>query len=153
MSTRFRFLIFCLGVAMGTAALSACAPTVDIRGNVPNPDKLAQIKPGVQTREQVVELLGTPSIKATCSTKCFFSNDIWYYVNKRTESFAFFQPTLLERQVIAIHFDKSGVVREIRRYKKEHGREITPVARTTPAPGEELGFIEQLFGNLGRFDY
>ncbi len=147
MSTRFRFLIFCLGVAMGTVALSACAPTVDIRGNVPNPDKLAQIKPGVQTREQVAGLLGTPSIKAT------FSNDIWYYVNKRTESFAFFQPTLLERQVIAIHFDKSGVVREIRRYKKEHGREITPVARTTPAPGEELGFIEQLFGNLGRFDY
>ena len=84
MSTRFRFLIFCLGVAMGTAALSACAPTVDIRGNVPNPDKLAQIKPGVQTREQVAGLLDTP------------------------------------------------------------------VARTTSAPGAELGLIEQLFGNIGR---
>ncbi len=147
MSARFRFLGFCLGVVMATAALCACAPVVDSRGNAPDPDKLAEIKPGVHTRAQVAGLLGSPSIKAT------FSDDTWYYVNKQTAKFAFFQPTVRERQVIAIHFDESGVVKEIRRYNKEHGREITPVARTTPAPGEKLGLIEQLFGNLGRFDY
>lgn len=140
-------LIFFAGALIGAAALAACSPVVNTRGNAPNPEKLAQIKLGVHTREQVERLLGTPSIKAT------FSNDTWYYVNKQTETFAFFQPKVRERQVVAIHFDKSGVVEEIRRYNKESGREITPVARTTPAPGEKLGIIEQLFGNLGRVGY
>ncbi len=147
MSRRFRLLIFFAGALIGAAALAACSPVVNTRGNAPNPEKLAQIKLGVHTREQVERLLGTPSIKAT------FSNDTWYYVNKQTETFAFFQPKVQERQVVAIHFDKSGVVEEIRRYNKESGREITPVARTTPSPGEKLGIIEQLFGNLGRVGY
>jgi hypothetical protein len=34
----------------------------------------------------------------------------------------------------------------------EDGKEITPVARATPAPGRELSFLEQLIGNLGKFN-
>lgn len=144
MSGRFRFLVFFAGAVIAAAALAACSPVVDTRGNAPDPEKLAEIKPGVHTREQVARLLGSPSAVAT------FGNDTWYYVNKQTETLAFFRPKVRERQIIAIHFDESGVVQEVRRYNNESGREITPVARTTPAPGEELGLFEQLFGNLGR---
>jgi hypothetical protein len=34
----------------------------------------------------------------------------------------------------------------------EDGKEVTPVARATPAPGRELSFLEQLIGNLGKFN-
>jgi hypothetical protein len=32
------------------------------------------------------------------------------------------------------------------------GKEVVPVARVTPAPGRELTFLEQLIGNLGKFN-
>jgi len=31
-------------------------------------------------------------------------------------------------------------------------REIASVARATPAPGRELSFLEQIVGNLGKFN-
>lgn len=129
------------------AALAAgCAPVVDQRGNLPDDDKLATIHPGVTNKDAIAQLLGTPSAKGT------FDDRTWYYISKRTEQVAFFEPTLLDQQVVAIDFDNNGMVSDIRHLGMEDRRDVTPVARQTPAAGRELTILEQLLGNVGRFN-
>ncbi len=132
-------LILCL-------TLAACAPTFVLQGYVPDDETLGTVELGVDTKENVSTKLGSPSTIAT------FDDDTWIYVNKRTEVFAFFEPKVLGQSVVAINFDGEGRVEEIRRYALEDGRLIDPVTRETPTQGRELGFLEQLFGNVGRFN-
>ena len=126
--------------------LAACAPTLVMQGYVPDEETLAGVEQGVDTKNAVVTKLGSPSTIAT------FDDDTWIYVNKRSEVFAFFEPTVLSQNVVAINFDPEGRVEEIRRFTLEDGRLINPITRKTPTQGQELGLLEQLFGNVGRFN-
>ena len=132
-----------LAVAVGAAA---CSPRIDQRGNKPDEDQVVQINPGVDDKNRVSELIGTPS---TIST---FDDRTWYYISKRTETTAFFDPEVMDQEVLAIHFDENGVVQNMRVYGQEDGRTIAYVDRTTPTEGNELTIIQQLLGNLGRFN-
>jgi len=120
---------------------------VDQRGNLPNPDKLAEIHTGSTTKDEVAKLLGTPS-----SVSVFNNDKSWYYISRRTSQTAFFDPDVLDQQVYVVNFDDQGVVKAIGHKALEDRKEITPVARATPAPGRELSFLEQLIGNLGKFN-
>lgn len=125
--------------------LSACASTVATRGNLTDAERLAEIRLGVSTREDVAGLLGTPSSTGT------FDEDVWYYIGQRTEKTAFFKPTVIERKVVAVRFDKQGVVAKIDQLGKDDGQEIELVDRRTPTAGRDLNFLEQILGNVGRF--
>jgi outer membrane protein assembly factor BamE (lipoprotein component of BamABCDE complex) len=127
-------------------SLAACAKTVDQRGNQPTEEKLADIQPGVATKDDVARLLGTPSSIGT------FDEKTWYYISKRTEQFAFLTPELVDQQVVAISFDDNGTVTDVKRHGMDDRRDVTPVARSTPAAGKELSFMEQLLGNVGKFN-
>ena len=132
-------------LAVVLALVAACSPTRDQRGYVPSEGALASIELGVDTRDSVLERLGTPSATAT------FSADIWYYISRTTETMAFLEPEVLDQQVVAIDFDGGGVVTDIRRYTLDDANNVVPVDRITPTRGRELGIIEQLIGNVGRF--
>src|SRR5438067_10496694 len=141
-----RFLVL-LATVSGAAALVSCAAAVDQRGHLPNPDKLAEIHAGSTTKDEVAKILGTPS-----SVSVFNNDKSWYYISRRTSQTAFFEPNVLDQQVYIVEFDDQGVVRAVDHKLLEDGKEITPVARATPAPGRELSFLEQLIGNLGKFN-
>jgi outer membrane protein assembly factor BamE (lipoprotein component of BamABCDE complex) len=136
-----------LATISGAAAFVSCAPAVDQRGNLPNPDKLAEIHAGSTTKDEVAKILGTPS-----SVSVFNNDKSWYYISRRTSQTAFFEPDVLDQQVYVVNFDDQGVVKAVDHKALEDGKEITPVARATPAPGRELSFLEQLIGNLGKFN-
>ena len=125
---------------------TACSPRIDQRGNKPDEDQVVQINPGVDDKNRVAELIGTPS---TIST---FDDRTWYYISKRTETTAFFDPEVMDQEVLAINFDENGVVQNMRVYGQEDGRTIAYVDRTTPTEGNELTIMQQLLGNLGRFN-
>ena len=127
---------------------AACTPREDYRGYAFDDSKLNQIKPGVQTENQVAQLLGTPSSVATFKEH----NDTWYYIAKDVETLAFLSPETKDQKVLAIDFDDKGKVKQLRNYVMKDGRAISPVAQETPSSGHNLGFWEQLFGNLGRFN-
>ncbi|MBI3199515.1 MAG: outer membrane protein assembly factor BamE, partial [Rhodospirillales bacterium] len=40
----------------------------------------------------------------------------------------------------------------VKRWGMQDGKPIEPVARVTETRGKELGFLEQIFGNIGRFN-
>ena len=129
---------------VGTTA--ACESTIDVHGNAPPPERLEMVKIGHFTRDDVAGLLGTPS-----STEPF-GDDSWYYISSRFESWAFFAPKEIEREIVAIDFDRSGYVSDIRKLSMENGKQISMVERETPTEGHDLGILEQLLGNVGRFN-
>jgi outer membrane protein assembly factor BamE (lipoprotein component of BamABCDE complex) len=126
-------------------SLGACSPTVSARGNLPTADQLAQIKPGVTDKASVTSLLGSPSSVAS------FDDTTWYYISQKSEELAFFKPEVRDPEVVSVVFDKDGVVKDVQQRRSKSPRAIEPVASTTPAPGKELSFIEQLIGNFGKF--
>lgn len=114
------------------------------RGNRVDPDRLSQITPGVQTRADVEALLGSPTARGT------FDDDNWYYISARTR----LQPgrflEIEDRRVVAIAFNRQGVVSGIRELGPQDGRDVAMVSRETPVPGNERSLLQALFGNLGR---
>jgi outer membrane protein assembly factor BamE (lipoprotein component of BamABCDE complex) len=130
-------------LAMG---LGACQPRIDTRGNLPDPDNVLKINPGIDGRDQVATLLGSPSSIAT------FDDDTWYYISRRTETLAFFEPEVVDQEVLMVKFDETGIVSDMKIYGLEDGQPIQPVERTTPTLGREMTILQQLIGNLGRFN-
>ena len=141
----------------GTGALTALAATLLLaagcatqrtqNGYVIDEYTVDQLRPGVTDRDSVATLLGTPSTAAT-----FGDANTWYYVSRHSEQFAFMKPEVKEQQVVAVHFNDVGIVESVQRYTLEDGKPIEPVERITPTRGREMTVLEQLFGNLGRFN-
>jgi len=100
----------------------------------------------VTTKQAVSQLLGTPSSVST------FGDKTWYYISRRTEQTAFFNPQVLDQQVIVVGFDEGGIVRNVQHLNLADSRPVDPSPRETPSAGKELGFVEQLLGNLGKFN-
>lgn len=132
-------------VACAAVALSACGNTVQVRGNNPDPEDVAAIKPGVQSRQDIIDLLGSPSTVST------FEDRKWYYIGQKTQEVAFMKPEVLDRNVLVITFDNTGLVEGMEHYGLDDAQEISPVERETPTEGRDLTLIQQLFGNIGRF--
>lgn len=128
------------------ALVAGCAPSVEQRGNLPTQDKIAELHPGTTTKDEVIKILGSPS------SVSIFSDKSWYYISRRTGQVAFFEPSVLDQQVYIVSFDNQGVVTAVDHKGLEDGKDVTPVARATPAPGRELSFLEQIIGNLGKFN-
>jgi outer membrane protein assembly factor BamE (lipoprotein component of BamABCDE complex) len=139
--------LFAAVTALSAAvALVGCSTTVEQRGNLPPPDEIAEIHPGKTTKDQVAKILGTPSSIGV------FNDNSWYYISRRTTQFAFFDPDVVDQQVYVVDFNDHDIVKAVDHKTLKDGREINPVARATPAPGRELSFLEQIVGNLGKFN-
>ena len=135
-----------LVLAAAILITSTCSPRVDVRGNLPDPDLLADIEIGHINKRGVADLIGSPSSVSP------FASDTWYYVNERTETTAFFEPEIKERNVLVIRFDQAGVVRDVKTFGLEDARKIEIVGRVTPTAGKEFTILRQLVGNIGRFE-
>jgi len=130
---------------IATLAAGGCIATVDQRGDLPSPERVAEIHPGL-TKEQVVKILGSPSSMGV------FNDNSWYYISRKTSRISFFQPSVLDQQVFSINFDNNGIVRDMGHKSYADARDIEPAPGATPAPGRELTFMEQIIGNVGRFN-
>lgn len=133
-------------LGLGLTALASCNLPVTQRGNLPKPDAMAQIQPGVSDKATVTRLLGTPS------TKPAFDANTWYYISRETKEVAFLKPEILDQQVVAVHFDENGIVTGVDRKGLRDAQSITPNPDATPAQGREFTFLEQLIGNFGKFN-
>jgi outer membrane protein assembly factor BamE (lipoprotein component of BamABCDE complex) len=142
-SLRYQSFVFAL---TGIATITSCAPMVEQRGHLPTAEKLAEIRPGATSKDEVIKILGSPSSVSV------FNDKSWYYISRRTGQTAFFEPDVLDQQVYIVSFDDQGVVKTVDHRGVQDARAIDPVPRATPAPGRELTFLEQLIGNVGKFN-
>ena len=120
------------------ALLIACAPVISQRGYVPDPENESAIKVGSDTKTSIQGRLGYASTTAT------FGNDSWYYISSTEKQVAFFTPTVLRRQILAVYFDKDNKVTGVRHFSLRDGHVISFESRETPARGRELTFLQQL---------
>ena len=123
---------------LGIGLLIACTPTLDNRGYLSDPQVEGSIKPGSDSKTTVQDRLGY------ASTVNNFGTDAWYYISSQEKQVAFFTPTVLKRDILAVYFDKDGKVTNIRHFGLKDGRVISFETRETPSRGRELTFLMQL---------
>ena len=119
--------------------LMACTPVVTNRGYISDAANEAKIKPGADTKATVQEQLGYASTTAT-----FGGDNTWYYISQTEKQVVFFTPTVLNRRILAVSFDKDGKVSTMRHYALKDGHVISFETRETPSRGKELTFLQQL---------
>ena len=133
-------------VAVLALHVAACSPVIEQHGHRITEEALAQIRPGVTSREEVARLLGTPSSLAA------FEDGRWYYITQRTERTSFYQAEVTQQDVLTVEFDDAGIVTRIGERGLEQAMNIEPASDTTPTMGNEFSLVEQLIGNIGRFN-
>lgn len=124
------------------AVLAACEPTVANRGNIVDLDRLAEVKTGSSTRENVATALGTPTLIST------FDDKVWYYAGRQTKQYSFFDPEITKQQAIQVCFDDQGIVTSLKTLDLANVQDVDPVDRRTPTYGNDDTFIKQLLGSL-----
>ncbi|MBM7067311.1 outer membrane protein assembly factor BamE [Actibacterium sp. 188UL27-1] len=128
------------------AAVTACTPLYRTHGYTPTDQDLAKITVGVDTKDTVDEVIGAPSSSGV------LRDSGYYYVEQRIKKFAYQEPEVVDRQVVAITFQPNGVVRNVERFGLQDGNIVALSRRVTDSNVEGLSFLRQLFGNIGRFN-
>ncbi len=133
-----------LGLA-GCGVFGIFDPTFRQRGSRVDPDALRELIPGTSSRADVQALIGSPTAKAT------FDDNTWIYISQITTTRIGRTPGVRKQDVVILSFDPSGTLRGIAKRTKADGEPITMAAGATPSPGSEASFLQQLFGNVGKF--
>lgn len=141
-----------IGLAFGLTALmlatTACStfirPVARNHGYREDKVKVEAIQIGKDTKASLSRKLGSPSSVGT------FDPNVWYYISHTDKNFAFFETNTVRRDILEIKFDSAGKVAAINRYDVKDGHRIAYMDKETPTRGRELGFWEQMFGNVGR---
>ena len=126
-------------------ALSGCTINQSMRGYVSDQELVSAITPGIDNLSSVRDTLGNPTMTGT------FDQSTWYYITTDTMQKSFFHEKATNHFVMVVKFDETGVVDNIQNMGLSDMQAITAVADSTPTRGKELGFWEQIFGNVGRF--
>ena len=116
------------------------------RGQQVDPADVTQLVPGISTRKDVTALLGSPTATAS------FEPNTWLYVSQITRPVIGGTQTVRSQHVLAISFDQAGVLRDIAVTDQANALPVQVVSRSTPSPGTHASFLQQLIGNIGRFN-
>lgn len=127
-------------------SLAACSAVYRNHGYVPTASELSQVTVGKDTRDSVVETIGAPTASGVLDDSGF------YYISSRMRHFGPMEPKVVNRELVAISFNNSGVVQNIERFGLEDGRAVPLERRVTSSSVEDKTFLRQLLGNLGRFN-
>jgi outer membrane protein assembly factor BamE (lipoprotein component of BamABCDE complex) len=139
---RYLILIACL-------LLSSCGwlmPAPVVRGNKVDPESLKELVPGTSTKADVSAVIGSPTARDA------FDDNTWLYISELTRERIGRTLGELNQNVVVINFDDKGVLTKIHQLDKADALPVTVIARTTPSPGTEASFMQQLLGNIGRFN-
>ena len=125
--------------------LAACAPVKETHGNFVPEYKLSTLQPQVDTRSDVIKKIGSPT------TVSPFDENVWYYIGQRTEKVGMFDPKIKAEKIYLAQFRPDGVLNTF--MEVEQDRVNVPISGDkTPTGGNEYTVLQQLLGNLGKFN-
>jgi outer membrane protein assembly factor BamE (lipoprotein component of BamABCDE complex) len=130
-------------LAVAAMLVTGCAVNRAHKGAVIDPRLASSIQPGVDNKESVQKLLGTPTLTGQ------FTPNNWYYVSRDTNQLAFRNPRVSKQLVMLVRFDPKGNVASIQRTGKELILPLNPSHRSTPTLGRKKSFFDELFSNIG----
>ncbi len=132
------------GILAAGLVATGCSSITNHRGFLADEVLLRSIQPGIDNRTSVERTLGQPSFVSQ------FGEPVWYYISSTTSQKPFTVPTISQQMVLAVRFDAVGNVLSAERSGMERVARINPDDAATPTVGRERGFLEDLFGNIGR---
>ena len=106
---------------------------------------MREITPGVSTQTNVLKSLGSPTTKAP------FDDNVWYYIGQTMEKRGIFDPKVTEEKVVVVAFNEEGIVQTMEEIDADR-LNVPTVRRKTHTGGNEVTVMEQLLGNIGRFN-
>jgi len=140
------FYIIAVNAALGLSGMvSGCTPVVAQHGNLVQDYQVEEIKEGVSSRYDVLRTMGSPTTQST------FNPDVWYYIGQETEKYGVLDQEITEEKILVVTFNDQGIVESIA--PLDGDRVDIPYERSkTPTHGNKLTVMQQLLGNLGRFN-
>jgi outer membrane protein assembly factor BamE (lipoprotein component of BamABCDE complex) len=133
-------------VLLLVAGCSVFQAQSQVRGNRIDPDDLKELVPGTSTRADATALLGSPTARAT------FDDNRWIYMSLVTRPRIGRVQGILSQNVVVLTFNDQGVLQNVEQLNQDDGLPVTVSSRATPSPGTEASFMQQLFGNIGKFN-
>jgi outer membrane protein assembly factor BamE (lipoprotein component of BamABCDE complex) len=125
---------------------TACARLSESHGYIPEQTALEDVVVGQDTKATAGLILGRPG------TSGIVDDRGWYYVRSDYERFLWRAPVEVNRQVVAVSFDEAGVIENVEQFGLEGGQVVALSRRVTTSNTQGVGFLRQLFSNLGNFD-
>ena len=98
--------------------LSSCSQSQVVDGQYPPQYNLKEIIVGDHSKDDVLDILGTPS------TIPSFDKNKWFYIEITREKIAFLKPKLISQKVLQIDFDNEDLVSGIETYSLKDGNII-----------------------------
>lgn len=132
-----------LAAGILSLALAGCATQEERRGHLMVESDIQQVQPGM-TQEQVRGLLGTPDTTSTVAPVTF------YYISSTVRGAVLFEPSEVDRHILAVYFTQFGTVDQVGNYTLKDGRVIDVIGRTTPTARGDKSLIEKLFKGIGK---
>jgi outer membrane protein assembly factor BamE (lipoprotein component of BamABCDE complex) len=129
--------------------LSSCAwlmPPPQLRGNKVDSESLKELVPGTSTKSDVTAIIGSPTARDS------FDDNTWLYISEVTQERIGRTLGELQQNVVVVSFDDKGLLTTVHKLDKADALPVQVIARTTPSPGTEASFMQQLLGNIGRFN-
>ncbi len=105
-----------------------------VRGNRIDPDDLKELVTGTSTKADATALLGSPTARAS------FDDNRWIYISLVTRPRIARVQGVLSQNVVVLSFNDQGVLQNIEQLNQDDA-----------LPGTEASFMQQLFGNIGRY--
>ncbi len=133
-------------IILSFSLLTSCVTTEEERGYVTKFADFSKISTGISTKDDVRRIAGSPSSIST------FGEERWYYIGMNLEKTAFSTPSIKTQDIYIVAFNKTGIVRAIGRNSGSNRRDIAISKEQTRTEGNSMGVVEQLLGNLGRFN-
>jgi outer membrane protein assembly factor BamE (lipoprotein component of BamABCDE complex) len=132
-------------LAISTAVLMGCSPTVSQRGNMLEDYQVEEVSVGESKRSDILRTLGSPTTKST------FDSNVWYYIGQETEKRGIFDPEVVKERIFLVAFDPDGTVEAFQEIDRER-MSIPYERKKTPTHGNERTITQELLGNLGKFN-
>ena len=130
-------------IAVAAMLVAGCAINKAHKGAVIDQRLASSVQPGVDNKDSVQKLLGTPTLTGQ------FTPDDWYYISRDTNQVAFRNPSVQKQLVMLVRFDPKGNVASIQRTGKDLVLPVSPTHRSTPTLGRKRSFFDELFNNIG----
>lgn len=125
--------------------LSACQKNLNVYGQFPTADEVAQLRPQQHNRGDVVRILGTPSHLSN------FNDSRWYYISQTRDETIKFRSKKSQQVVLELAFDDQGILQSMQAYTLVDGVPVVPSADRTATYGRNATLLEEVLGSIGRF--
>lgn len=125
--------------------ISSCSSHIHNNGFNFENTNFNTIKVGKSNINNVRFELGSPTNESNFGAKTY------YYIERKVQKVAFFDPKILEQKILVIEFSKDNVVSNITELALDDAKNVIFSKQLTELKGNDLTILQQFLTNIGKF--